>query len=105
MKRFASIIKDNVRCDDLACRYGGEEFLIMIQSNQMNNAKDIALRIMARLEDEKFKEYPDFRFTVSVGIASGTPCNEDTLENYINNADNALYEAKNNGRNTIFYYN
>jgi diguanylate cyclase (GGDEF)-like protein len=104
LKRFASLIKESVRKYDLTCRYGGEEFLVMVQNDNPGIAETLARRLMERLNSECFDEYPDFRFTISVGIATSVPNEGDTLERYIKNADTALYEAKNNGRNQIQFY-
>jgi len=101
LKRFATVLKESARQYDLLCRYGGEEFLVMLQSDEPKIAQTLAQRIMERLKSESFDEYPDFRFTISVGIAASIPGSEDTLDGFIKNADTALYEAKNNGRNRI----
>jgi len=104
LKRFATVIKESARPYDLICRYGGEEFLMMPECDKPDIAQSLALRIMERLKSEKFDEVPDFRFTISVGIHTSVPNSEDTLDGYINNADAALYDAKNSGRNTIRFY-
>jgi len=101
LKRFALVLKESARQYDLLCRYGGEEFLVMLQSDEPTIAQTLARRIMERLKSESFGEQPDFRVTVSVGIAAGIPGNGDTLDGFIKNADTALYTAKNNGRNRI----
>jgi len=101
LKRFATVLKESARQYDLLCRYGGEEFLIMLQSDEPKIAQTLAERIMERLKSESFDEYPDFRFTISVGIAASIPSGEDSLDGFIKNADTALYAAKNNGRNRI----
>jgi len=105
LKRFALVLKESARQYDLLCRYGGEEFLVTLQSDEPKTAQNLAQRIMERLKTENFDEHPDFKFTVSVGIMSGIPGNEDSLDGFIKNADTALYEAKNNGRNRIEVFN
>jgi diguanylate cyclase (GGDEF)-like protein len=104
LKRYAAVIEESMRKYDLFCRYGGEEFLMMIECDKTDIAGALAQRIMERLKSERFDVYPDFRFTISVGIAAGVPSSEDTLDTYIKNADAALYESKNSGRNTIRIY-
>jgi len=104
LKRFGTVIKESVRSYDLICRYGGEEFLMMLEYDKPGVAESLALRIMERLKSELFDEVPDFKFTISVGINTSVPSSGDTLENHISKADSALYEAKNSGRNAIRFY-
>ncbi|MDL2229539.1 GGDEF domain-containing protein, partial [Treponema sp. OttesenSCG-928-L16] len=91
--RFAEIIKRNMRSSDLSCRYGGEEFLVFLRQNSLETARKIAERIMAEIKEIKFKEKKDFTFTVSAGIAWGIPEKNELLNDYIDQADQALYEA------------
>ena len=103
LRRFAVVIKESIRQYDLICRYGGEEFLMMLQCDKPDTAENLAQRIMERLKSEHFDEYPDFRFTISVGISTSIPNEDESLDTYIKNADAALYEAKNSGRNKICF--
>ncbi|QQO09918.1 GGDEF domain-containing protein [Breznakiella homolactica] len=101
LKRFAEAIKNSMRPEDLSCRYGGEEFLSFLQIQDAATARKIASRVMEEIKDLTFEGKPDFSFTTSIGIALGIPAGNQTLDDYINRADEALYEAKRTGRNKI----
>ncbi|MDR3343772.1 MAG: GGDEF domain-containing protein [Treponema sp.] len=101
LKRLADAIRQSLRQDDLFCRYGGEEFLVFILSNNLSSTTMVAQRIMDEVRAISFTQYPEFAFTVSIGIALGIPQDQETIANYIDKADSALYEAKNTGRNKI----
>lgn len=101
LERFAEIVQNNLRTEDLGCRYGGEEFVVCITSQDMLSPQAIAKRIMKELEESTFEQCPELTITTSVGIAKGIPGKEETLLSYIERADAALYRAKNAGRNCI----
>lgn len=94
-------INESLRPTDLACRYGGEEFVILLQQAE----KDIAIRVAERLRGAagrlSFPEAPEYRLTFSAGVAAGAPSEKDTLERFINHADAALYTAKRTGRDRV----
>lgn len=102
--RFAEIIKRNMRSDDLSCRYGGEEFLALLPGCDEKIGLAVCERIMKEIDELNFDGAPSFKFTASIGIYTGAPFDGDTLSAFINKADMALYEAKNNGRNKIVIY-
>ncbi|MDR9828647.1 GGDEF domain-containing protein, partial [Vibrio sp. FNV 38] len=93
IKSVASIIKTNIRSQDYALRIGGEEFAVIIKSDQISVACEVLERI--RLEVERTVNKP--KVTVSAGIA---PIKR-SIEDSINVADQFLYIAKNAGRNQI----
>jgi len=100
----ASEITSCFRANDLLARYGGEEFIAFLP----NVSEEIALRISIKLREqiEKLKFKGDngsvFGITISIGIAMFSRNRHTTLDSFIQDADNALYAAKNGGRNTIF---
>jgi len=102
--KFAGIIKNNMRHGDISCRYGGEEFVALLMHGDENIAFSIGERIMKEIENLRFDLFPEFRFTVSIGICADVIKEEDTPESFISKADKALYEAKNTGRNKIVAY-
>lgn len=99
--RFAEIIRSACRNADLSCRYGGEEFVVLIAASPPDTAYTIASRIMGGVRRASFAEHPEFSFTVSIGLVEGVPARDDDLTAAINRADKALYEAKHTGRNKI----
>ncbi|NLL91160.1 MAG: GGDEF domain-containing protein [Ruminococcaceae bacterium] len=101
LKVVAKVISENVRPLDLCCRYGGEEFLILLHDASREQAVSAGNRIREKIEDLTFEENPEYKCTVSVGIYSGIPDNEKSAQFYIDYADQALYMAKESGRNCV----
>lgn len=97
LARVAAILREATREVDLVARYGGEEFLVMLPETGMPEAQEIAERIRARIAEENF---PGRRMTVSIGVAE-FPLHGDTPEQVIAAADEALYEAKREGRDKV----
>ncbi|MDL2253514.1 diguanylate cyclase [Ruminococcaceae bacterium OttesenSCG-928-I18] len=102
--QMASILKNSVRPHDLCARYGGEEFVIVLAEGSRVAAEKVAGRIMQALRSARFEQYPEFSFTVSIGLMSNVPKDEETLQLFIESADLALYNAKNTGRNKVVNY-
>jgi diguanylate cyclase (GGDEF)-like protein len=100
LKIVADILKETLRGADVAARYGGEEFAVLLPQTTSNEAMAIAERIRQRIERT---EFPKRKVTVSIGIAS-LSAEVDSVEQIINAADNALYDAKNQGRNNVQIY-
>lgn len=104
IKMLAALIKRCVRETDLAGRYGGEEFAIILNDSSVEDAKIVAERIRQlaqRLVVEH--EGESISFTVSLGLAQFTPDFKGALA-WLECADQALYEAKENGRNQYRIY-
>jgi len=106
---LASILQELTRNSDIICRFGGEEFLILLPETNINGALKIAHKIREVVEttvitisDNKIPtDYKKLEFTVSLG---GTQINIDldnNIEASIHRADKALYQAKNSGRNRV----
>lgn len=103
LRRLASILKGNIRNTDIAARYGGEEFVIILPETNGEEAKALAERVRRIIEKTSFKgnkEHPAVTKTVSLGIAS-YPKDAVTQEKLINKADQAMYQAKKEGRNRV----
>lgn len=100
LKMVSTALKDTLRADDVAARFGGEEFAILLPRTNAEEAAAIAERIRLRVEHTNF---PNRKITISIGIASQS--NEfDTPKDWITAADMALYEAKHLGRNNVQVY-
>ncbi|MFT5501910.1 MAG: diguanylate cyclase (GGDEF)-like protein/PAS domain S-box-containing protein [Woeseiaceae bacterium] len=101
---LAEVLKANTRKVDLVGRYGGEEFCIVLPGMSVDQAFGVAERIRLRIKDESNKRYEDGpRVTASIGVASmrDNPDNPGALNIF---ADEALYCAKENGRNRVVSY-
>lgn len=97
LKKLSAIIKENCRKIDILCRYGGEEFSLILPNNNKQDANLLGERIRKSIEQ---KEIISYNFTVSIGISSYP---EDGLNKLtiINQADKSLYQAKRNGKNQV----
>ncbi|MCX5849258.1 MAG: GGDEF domain-containing protein [Deltaproteobacteria bacterium] len=97
---FSAIIRSVLRKTDFCGRYGGEEFLIVLTQTDIEAAKVFAERIRACVEDSLFPDLGhDFRVTVSIGLAQHRM--KEDIDKTISRADEALYRAKNGGRNRV----
>ncbi|HHU49457.1 MAG TPA: GGDEF domain-containing protein [Clostridiales bacterium] len=101
LKTIAKVISENVRPLDLCCRFGGEEFLILLHETNNEQAVLIGNRIREIIQNLVFEENREFKCTVSVGIYSGIPDSRKNIQHFIDNADQALYKAKESGRNRV----
>lgn len=102
LREFAARLRRNTRGIDLACRLGGEEFLIIMPETDLARAYQVAERTRAMVASEPFQVSPDvkIRVTASVGLAT-LESPDDTPESIFKRADNALYAAKRRGRNRV----
>ena len=103
LKEFARIIQSKCRQTDVVARYGGEEFVIMLSGAGEQEAIDIAEKIRDAVQDKKFK-FKDVTYgtTISMGVAEFS--NEHDKETLIEKSDQALYKAKNEGKNRVVLY-
>ena len=103
LREFAIRIRKSIRNIDLACRYGGEEFVIVMPETDMAVATMVAERLRRRIATEPFPIQQGARtldVTISIGIAS-LNSSEDTPAQMLKRADQALYRAKRDGRNRV----
>jgi len=103
LREFARRISANVRGCDLACRYGGEEFVVVMPDTEVAYAYAIAERLRKSIETTPIKitRVPgQLSITISIGIA-GSMGPADTADALLHRADQALYSAKNTGRNRV----
>jgi diguanylate cyclase (GGDEF)-like protein len=98
LKHVASQLRDHIRHPDLVGRYGGEEFLILLPNTTSEEAAEQAARLCKYVRESKlhFNEHV-LGVTISIGVAQYQP-GMDTWDTLLNRADNAMYEAKNGGR-------
>jgi len=102
LKELATILKRSIRPTDFIVRYGGEEFIIILQNTEKNTAIEIAERIRKKVESHTFiNENKCLNITISIGISSSN----EHYKNFfalINTADKNLYKAKSSGKNCIY---
>ena len=103
LREFAQRIRSTVRGADLACRYGGEEFVVVMPDTMPDTAEAVAERLRTVIESEPFmlrEAGVALNLTASLGISS-TVWGPMTPEQLIKQADRALYDAKHSGRNRV----
>ena len=103
LRELANRLRKNVRGIDLACRMGGEEFVVVMPDTDAIVAEKVAERIRMQIAEAPFPTGigdQTIEVTVSVGVAGLAP-DVDTMETLMKRADVALYEAKNGGRNRV----
>lgn len=106
LKTVAKIIRDNVRIEDMACRYGGEEFLVGLSGAGMNDGAVIIERIRREIEAQYISWHgKQLNVTISCGVATYPVVRASVCEELITAADHALYAAKDFGRNQVAIYN
>ncbi len=103
LKKFAELVKENLRNEDLFCRHGGEEFVVLLANVDKAEAFMIAERIRIHLAQTSINihQQQPIHITVSMGISHTHLPTILDLQQLINSADTALYQAKNNGRNNV----
>jgi len=101
IKALSDILRESIRDSDMAIRYGGEEFLILLRRTTSEATMNIADNIHNKFAQKKFTIGSEtLQKTLSIGIAH-LPEDADSIWKVIKYADTALYEAKNTGRNKI----
>ncbi|KQC05952.1 MAG: hypothetical protein APR62_08870 [Smithella sp. SDB] len=100
LKTFASVLRSVLRKTDFCGRYGGEEFLVVLTQTDLQAAQIFAERIRDCVEKSLFPSLgPDSKVTVSIGLTAYKM--QENIERTIARADEALYMAKNGGRNRV----
>lgn len=103
LKTVADLIKNNQRDSDIVCRWGGEEFIILIQKTTLTQIVQFAERLRTTIANTPIVIEPkllEFSITSSFGVAIGM---DENVDNTINLADSFLYKAKKAGRNQIAF--
>jgi len=97
LQKTADIIKNSIRTVDIAGRFGGEEFVIILPGSKEEGAVAVAERIRKSIETYPF---PHRKVTASLGIALAK--NSDSVDSLLKRADQALYQAKRQGKNRFY---
>ncbi|MFJ6266088.1 diguanylate cyclase [Lysinibacillus xylanilyticus] len=106
LQQVANIISNSVRSIDIVTRYGGEEFVILSPNTTLESSVKIAERVRQHVEDNPYyADNLEINVTVSIGIAGyGHSKNISTFYELLDSADQALYIAKESGRNQLRVY-
>ena len=100
LRTIASIIKEHLRESDIPARYGGEEFAVLLPYTHIEEAQIVGERLRKAVEEASIPiDKKNINVTISMGLAEFEPTL--TGEELFKNADNALYEAKESGRNRV----
>jgi diguanylate cyclase (GGDEF)-like protein len=103
LKHIARCVQENLRPHDLLVRYGGEEFAVLLTEADQEETARVADRLRSKVEEIEIRSREiAFRVTLSIGITMTQ--NTDDLDHLIREADQALYLAKQRGRNRIEVY-
>jgi Amt family ammonium transporter len=101
LRDLAALLSSKIRVTDLIARWGGEEFVLIIDTKNLEQAQNIADNLRKEVENLKFKTVN--KITISIGVSEFRTKN-DTFEDVFKKADQALYQAKTNGRNRVYVY-
>ncbi|MDD2501665.1 MAG: diguanylate cyclase [Geobacter sp.] len=97
LQKLTRTISSMIRQTDIFARFGGEEFVVLVHNNDVKSAKDLAEKMRTQLELINFPKVGNV--TCSFGVAQYYP--DDTAETFISRADDAMYAAKQAGRNRV----
>ena len=97
IKNLVEVISRNIRNVDTLCRYGGEEFVVLLAETPLSNARPVAEKLRAAVESTRV--LPEVGMTISVGVCDVSVASG--VDHWLNLADAALYLAKRNGRNRV----
>jgi len=103
LETIGDILQTRLRNTDLACRYGGEEFVLLLTETTRQGAAMLAEGIRSQIEQHFFEgeeTQPEGQLTVSIGVAS-YPTDGGDASTLLKNADQALYRSKEKGRNCV----
>jgi diguanylate cyclase (GGDEF)-like protein len=106
LSEVGKVIKGSIRNVDIAARYGGDEFLIVLTEIDREATHIFCERLRSRIEEYHFQNGPDdMRLTTSIGFSITDPnCPEIDAKQLVRVADWALYDAKRSGRNRVCYF-
>ncbi len=100
LRGFSRNLRDDLRQADILCRWGGEEFALLLKDTSMEQARALAQKIRQRTEQSEF-EYNGSTLHVTTSIGLAQLHADESLEQLLARADRALYRAKQGGRNRL----
>ena len=103
LKLLAKTMKSRQRKSDMSCRYGGEEFVILLPKTSITKAEAVAKELRENVQKSYFEMSAQKKIavTISIGVSTVNIENEINIEKALKRADDALYEAKESGRNCV----
>ncbi len=100
LQGLAATLTANLRSADIACRWGGEEFLVILKDTDLASASNVANTLLERVEAQQHELTDDsVGITISAGVVVFRP--GESQESFISRADRLLFEAKESGRNRV----
>ena len=104
---LSHLLNEHKRESDVLCRYGGEEFVILLPNTSLENATNLAQKIRQQVESLRIpiNSNPNqtLKFTISLGVSNVDIPNEKDIQSALVRADKALYKAKETGRNRVCF--
>lgn len=101
---YSKLLTTEMRSYDVACRYGGEEFAVILPDASREQALRICERLRTLIEAKRWPNYPEIRITSSFGVTTRPAAGLEGPPGWIEAADRALYAAKTSGRNRVVVY-
>jgi diguanylate cyclase (GGDEF)-like protein len=101
---MATVIKAQLRSNDLVYRYGGDEFIVLLPSSSIEDSKKIAVRISEAVKSAEFKIDTEvkYKLSLSIGIAE-YPTDANSAKSIVEFADKMMYLSKKSGRGKVFH--
>ncbi len=99
LKHLAKVVKENIRNLDVFARWGGEEFLVLAPNTDLDEARILAEKLRLAIETSDFPTVKNITISAGISILE----ENDSFDTLFKRADQALYNAKNNGRNQVSY--
>lgn len=100
LRQLSKMLKHNLRATDIAGRYGGDEFCVILPDLPLSSAAAAMDALRDRFAGLGYEQNPALKVSLSIGLAAFNPAHEDAML-WLNDADQALYEAKTTGRNRV----
>ena len=100
LKMIGLAIRNSLRSNDIAGRYGGDEFTVLCKHTTAKEAYSVAMRICEKIAQIRIREYPQLHISASIGVAAADEGFGSVTE-WIKAADSALYSAKSGGRDQV----
>ena len=102
LKEVAELLQESVRKSDVPCRYGGEEFAVIMPNTHLDDGEKFCERLRIAVENHPISyNGSNLNVTVSIGLAQFTPAYDNSPTDLLEKADSALYLAKREGRNKV----